>query len=86
MDLHVAFFIALSGTPERIIMKLGLIGNPLGHSWSPEIHKILKGIEDYKLWQLEADAFVFIPPLSSPRRSFSISDLISSVSSPRLRR
>lgn len=33
-------------------MKLGLIGNPLGHSWSPQIHKFLIG-EDYQLWPLE---------------------------------
>ncbi len=25
-------------------MKYGLIGNPLGHSWSPEIHQLLAGI------------------------------------------
>ena len=35
-------------------MKLGLIGCPLGHSWSPEIHGYLKHV-DYKLWPLEAD-------------------------------
>lgn len=35
-------------------MKLGLIGNPLGHSWSPQIHRILIG-EDYQLWQLKED-------------------------------
>lgn len=33
-------------------MKLGLIGNPLGHSWSPEIHKFLINA-DYSLWPLE---------------------------------
>lgn len=33
-------------------MKLGLIGKPLGHSWSPEIHKFLIG-EDYRLQELE---------------------------------
>ena len=41
-------------------MKLGLIGNPLGHSWSPEIHAYLKGVMDYALWPLapdELDAF-----------------------------
>ncbi len=32
-------------------MKLGLIGNPLGHSWSPEIHHYLVN-EDYQLWPL----------------------------------
>ena len=40
-------------------MKLGLIGYPLGHSWSPEIHGLLIG-EDYVLWELkkeELDAF-----------------------------
>jgi shikimate dehydrogenase len=35
-------------------MKLGLIGNPLGHSWSPQIHRILIK-EDYQLWQLKED-------------------------------
>lgn len=35
-------------------MKLGLIGNPLGHSWSAEIHKQLIG-EKYSLWQLERE-------------------------------
>lgn len=33
-------------------MKLGLIGNPLGHSWSPEIHRFTIG-EEYRLMQLE---------------------------------
>ncbi|MBQ9036318.1 MAG: shikimate dehydrogenase [Erysipelotrichaceae bacterium] len=33
-------------------MKLGLIGNPLGHSWSPQIHNFLIN-EDYELWPLE---------------------------------
>lgn len=33
-------------------MKLGLIGMPLGHSWSPEIHKYLTGA-DYSLWEIE---------------------------------
>lgn len=33
-------------------MKLGLIGNPLGHSWSPEIHRLLTGYE-YSKWPLE---------------------------------
>lgn len=33
-------------------MKLGLIGNPLGHSWSPEIHGFLIGA-DYQLWPME---------------------------------
>lgn len=37
-------------TEERL-MKLGLIGKPLGHSWSPGIHKFLIG-EDYGLWEL----------------------------------
>lgn len=32
-------------------MKLGLIGNPLGHSWSPEIHGCLIG-EEYGRWQM----------------------------------
>ena len=35
-------------------MKLGLTGNPLGHSWSPQIHKYLIN-EDYELWPLEED-------------------------------
>lgn len=35
-------------------MKLGLIGNPLGHSWSPAIHSLLIGA-DYQLWPLEED-------------------------------
>jgi len=30
-------------------MKLGLIGDPLGHSWSPEIHAFLIGA-DYQKW------------------------------------
>lgn len=30
-------------------MKLGLIGDPLGHSWSPEIHEYLIGA-DYEKW------------------------------------
>lgn len=40
-------------------MKLGLIGNTLGHSWSPEIHTALIGC-DYGLWQMpeeELDRF-----------------------------
>lgn len=35
-------------------MKLGLIGNPLGHSWSPAIHKYLIHA-DYSLIPLEED-------------------------------
>ena len=35
-------------------MKLGLIGMPLGHSWSPAIHNWLIG-EDYRLIPLEKD-------------------------------
>jgi len=35
-------------------MKLGLIGNPLDHSWSPEIHRYLAGA-DYELWPLAED-------------------------------
>ena len=35
-------------------MKLGLIGYPLGHSRSPEIHKYLTG-EDYSLWELKPE-------------------------------
>ncbi len=34
--------------------RLGLIGNPLAHSWSPEIHRFLISA-DYKLWELEED-------------------------------
>ncbi len=34
-------------------MKLGLIGYPLGHSWSPEIHAYMLGVKNYELWQLE---------------------------------
>lgn len=40
-------------------LKLGLIGYPLGHSWSPQIHKYLIDA-DYQLWPLreeELDAF-----------------------------
>ena len=33
-------------------LRLGLIGKPLGHSWSPEIHKYLTGA-DYKLWEID---------------------------------
>lgn len=33
-------------------MKLGLIGNPLGHSWSPEIHSFFKA-GSYELWPME---------------------------------
>ena len=36
-------------------LRCGLIGNPLGHSWSPEIHAIL-GDYDYTLWPMEEDA------------------------------
>ena len=36
-------------------LRCGLIGNPLGHSWSPEIHAIL-GDYDYSLWPMEEDA------------------------------
>ncbi|MBR2066938.1 MAG: shikimate dehydrogenase [Solobacterium sp.] len=35
-------------------MKLGLIGYPLGHSWSPEIHHFLCG-EDYTLFSLKEE-------------------------------
>ncbi len=35
-------------------MKLGLIGWPLGHSWSPEIHRLLINA-DYRLMPLEKD-------------------------------
>lgn len=41
-------------------MKLGLIGHPLGHSWSPAIHRDLIH-EDYQLYDLnreELDAFL----------------------------
>lgn len=40
-------------------MKLGLIGYPLGHSWSPEIHRFTIR-ENYQLWPIteeELDAF-----------------------------
>ncbi len=32
--------------------RLGLIGNPLAHSWSPAIHRFLIS-EDYELWPME---------------------------------
>lgn len=32
--------------------RLGLIGYPLAHSWSPEIHRFMQE-GDYRLWQLE---------------------------------
>ncbi len=35
-------------------MKLGLIGHPLGHSWSPQIHAFLIH-EDYAKWDLQED-------------------------------
>lgn len=35
-------------------MKLGLIGKPLGHSWSPEIHSFITK-EDYKLYELDEE-------------------------------
>lgn len=38
-------------------MKLGLIGNPLGHSWSPEIHGNLIH-EDYNLFPLEQEELI----------------------------
>lgn len=41
-------------------MKLGLIGHPLGHSWSPVIHAFMIH-EDYQKWDLqeeELDAFM----------------------------
>ena len=38
-------------------MKLGLIGNPLGHSWSPAIHRCLIQ-EDYSLFPLEQEELV----------------------------
>ena len=36
-------------------MKLGLIGYPLGHSWSPEIHTYMLGESCYELWPLQED-------------------------------
>ena len=33
-------------------MRYGLIGRHLGHSYSPEIHRRLKGY-DYALWPME---------------------------------
>lgn len=37
-------------------MKLGLIGKPLGHSWSPEIHRFFLGQDlDYSKWELDSD-------------------------------
>ncbi|MCR4905212.1 MAG: shikimate kinase [Clostridiales bacterium] len=36
-------------------LRCGLIGNPLGHSWSPEIHAILDDYS-YTLWPMEEDA------------------------------
>ncbi len=41
-------------------MRLGLIGHPLGHSWSPEIHRFLID-EDYELFDIlpeELEAFL----------------------------
>lgn len=35
-------------------MKLGLIGKPLGHSWSPEIHTFITK-QDYSLFELEEE-------------------------------
>lgn len=34
-------------------MKLGLIGYPLGHSWSPEIHAFFLGEENYSLFPIQ---------------------------------
>ena len=34
--------------------RLGLIGNPLGHSWSPEIHRFFIK-QDYNLFPLQED-------------------------------
>ncbi len=34
-------------------MRLGLIGYPLGHSWSPAIHSYFLKEDCYELWQLE---------------------------------
>ncbi len=36
-------------------LRCGLIGNPLGHSWSPEIHACF-GDYGYTLWPMEEDA------------------------------
>lgn len=36
-------------------MKLGLIGYPLGHSWSPEIHAYMLGVKNYSLWELKPE-------------------------------
>lgn len=36
-------------------MKLGLIGNPLGHSWSPQIHSFFLKDCTYDLWPLKED-------------------------------
>jgi shikimate dehydrogenase len=38
-------------------MKLGLIGHPLGHSWSPEIHAFMIH-EAYQKWDLADDEFI----------------------------
>lgn len=38
-------------------MKLGLIGHPLGHSWSPEIHAFMIH-EAYQKWDLAEEEFV----------------------------
>ena len=38
-------------------MKLGLIGHPLGHSWSPEIHAFMIH-EAYQKWDLKEEEFV----------------------------
>ena len=37
---------------SEIRKKCGLIGNPLGHSWSPQIHSYL-GTYSYNLWPME---------------------------------
>lgn len=36
-------------------MKLGLIGYPLGHSWSPDIHGILVPESTYEKWELKEE-------------------------------